>query len=63
MSDEINVDKVMDLKGMPCPMPGTGHSGHFHGSWVSYGFSCMGQNERERNPENRTNRRRVRILH
>jgi tRNA 2-thiouridine synthesizing protein A len=21
MSDEIRVDKVMDLKGMPCPMP------------------------------------------
>ena len=21
MSDEIKVDKVMDLKGMPCPMP------------------------------------------
>jgi tRNA 2-thiouridine synthesizing protein A len=21
MSDEIKVDKVMDLKGLPCPMP------------------------------------------
>lgn len=21
MSEEINVDKVMDLKGLPCPMP------------------------------------------
>jgi TusA-related sulfurtransferase len=21
MSDDINVDKVMDLKGLPCPMP------------------------------------------
>jgi TusA-related sulfurtransferase len=21
MSDEITVDKVMDLKGLPCPMP------------------------------------------
>jgi len=21
MSDEIQVDKVMDLKGLPCPMP------------------------------------------
>ena len=21
MSQEINVDKVMDLKGLPCPMP------------------------------------------
>ena len=21
MSEEVNVDKVMDLKGLPCPMP------------------------------------------
>lgn len=21
MSEEVNADKVMDLKGMPCPMP------------------------------------------
>ena len=21
MSEEIKVDKIMDLKGMPCPMP------------------------------------------
>ena len=60
MSEEIQVDKVMDLKGLPCPMPvvkvskgikevevGQTIEAIDHRPRGADGLSCLGQDQRK----------------
>ena len=72
MSDDVQVAKVLDLKGLACPMPVVKVSkgikevadrSPYNGPWFIERFSRLGKNQRQRNREDRTGRQADQVFH
>jgi hypothetical protein len=63
MSDDVQVTKVLDLKGLACPMPVVKVSKGIKEVRSIDRFSGLGQNQRQRNREDRAGRQADYVLH